>query len=83
MLLVGVGNVAQAVTDEVEGEHREHHEQGRNQQPWMQCHGTHGLRLLRITPQLTTGGRSPMPMKLSAVSPRIMPGTARVTLAIR
>ena len=36
-----------------------------------------------ITPQLTTGARNPMPMKLSAVSPRIMPGTARVTLVIR
>ncbi|GAI98502.1 unnamed protein product, partial [marine sediment metagenome] len=32
----------------------------------------------RSTPQLTTGGRSPRPRKLRAVSPRIIFGTARV-----
>ena len=36
-----------------------------------------------ITPQLITGSWSPSPRKLSAVSPRIMPGIDRVSDAIR
>ena len=34
------------------------------------------------TPQLTIGGRSPRPRKLNPVSPRIIPGTARVITAM-
>ena len=39
--------------------------------------------LVSSTPQLTTGALSPRPMKLSAVSPRVMLGTARVRCTIR
>ena len=37
----------------------------------------------RSTPQLTAGGRIPMPRKLSAVSPSIICGMASVMLTIR
>ncbi len=38
------------------------------------------MQSCNITPQLTMGGRSPKPKKLSAVSPRIIPGILRVKL---
>ena len=79
-----VGGVAQAVAQEVEGQHHDDHRQHRH----AAARDRARPRLMfwasfSSTPQLVIGGRRPRPRNYSAVSPRIMHGMESVAEAIR
>ena len=76
---IGIGRVAQAVAEEVQGEHRRDDREAGEEQP---RRGRHGVMfcasLQQDAPADTTGGCRPMPRKESAVSARIIAGIASV-----
>jgi len=71
---VGIGGVAETVTDEVERQHRNDHSQARDQKPGRLRNRLNILSLLEQHAQLMAGGRMPSPKKLSEVSLMIITG---------